>query len=133
MVQWYHIMKRAAFFKQRIPQYVWWVLVVVLMLIVWLQIRGVYERYTIEREMSERRIEAETELQALQQQKLDLQTRVQYMSDERGLEEELRQNFDVALPGERVYVLTGETDPDTAAAELEATTTEVSSPWYRFW
>lgn len=126
-------MKKPVFFKQSLPYQFWWFLVAVLMIIIWFQLYGVYERYSIEREMAERRAAAESQLSTLEQQKLDLQERVQYMTDERGLEEELRQNFDVALPGERVYVLTGEADSEPTKSTEDTIPEEIEKPWYWFW
>lgn len=126
-------MKRSILSKRTVPPALWWAVVVVLLLVVSFQIRSVWERYTIEREMAGRRVEAEQELTTMQQKRDELADQVQYMTNERGLEEELRQNFDVALPGERVFVLTGTAVEDESAVEAATTTEDKETPWYRFW
>lgn len=111
----------------------WWVIAALLCIVIVFQVRSVWERYIVEREMHERREEAEMNLSDLEFRKQDLQTKVQYMTEERGVEEELRQNFDVALPGERVFILTGESDTQSEEVTSTASTTADTSPWYRFW
>ena len=127
-------MKRTLLKRAGVPNYVWWVIAILLLIIIGFQARGVWERYIVEREMSERRSDAEETLSNLQQKKATLQEQVQYMTNERGVEEELRQNFDVALPGERVFILTGEKPKQTSNTEAATSTdTTRNIPWYRFW
>jgi len=92
---------------------------------------SVYERYTIEREMAERRLAAEAEVAALQVRKEALAERVQYLSHERGIEAEMRRNFDVAKPGEEVVIIL---DNETIESPVRPAV-EVPSdrPWYQFW
>ncbi len=91
--------------------------------------RGAYERYTIERDMADRLTEAEKELQELQTRKSSLEANVEYLEGERGIEEEIRSNFDVARQGEQVVILTGE-EPTTTAPEPEPLP---PPPWWQFW
>ena len=55
---------------------------------------SVYERYTVEREMSGRRTQSETEYRALLERKDSLLDRVDYLKGEGGIESEIRKNFD---------------------------------------
>lgn len=90
-----------------------------------------YTRYQIAVEMSERRVVAEQEAAALEARRDSLGEQVEYLSNERGIEAEMRRQFDVALEGEEVVVIL---DDEPAAVSLQATSTaEEASPWYRFW
>lgn len=91
-----------------------------------------YTRYQIAAEMSERRILAEQEAAALEARRDSLGEQVQYLSNERGIEAEMRRQFDVALEGEEVVVILDDEEPEMEF--LPATNTEPkSAPWYRFW
>ncbi len=103
--------------------------ILVLLVILFLLSISVYDRYTIEREMAERRSKVESEQVDLIDRKEDIQAKVDYLSGERGIEEEVRKNFDVAKEGEQVIILLGEEDEDNEF-EVEE---EKSTKWYRFW
>lgn len=90
---------------------------------------SVFERYQIEREMSARRLAAEQEYQNLQQRQAELEKKVNYLEDERGIEEEIRKHFDVAKTGEKVVILLGEDE----VADETAATPEPEKRWYEFW
>jgi cell division protein FtsB len=103
--------------------------VAILVVIALLLFTSVFERFVVERDMIARRDASEVELERLQARKIQLEDRVQYLEGERGIEEEIRKNFDVAREGEQVIVLTGE-EPvlDTVDSEIV-----VNYPWYQFW
>jgi cell division protein FtsB len=91
---------------------------------------SVYERFTVERDMSQRRAKAESELKRLHDRMIQIDKRVEYLEGERGIEEEIRKNFDVAKEGEQVIILTGE-EPKEA---IDVNPTEIEpTPWYMFW
>lgn len=98
---------------------------------IWLAI-SVFERYTIEREMAARRAVAEADVAALEARKSALEERVQYLSHERGIEAEMRRNFDIAKPGEEVVIIldNSEEPPSDLTPPLTAPTPR---PWYKFW
>jgi cell division protein FtsB len=89
----------------------------------------VYQRYSIEQEMVERREEAEAHLKELESRRADLEKKVEYLSNERGIEAEMRRNFDVARPGEQVVIILD----DEKKPEIEPLpqTTE-DEPRYKF-
>jgi len=91
-----------------------------------------FVRFEIAMEMSDRRVVAEQEAAALQVRKDSLQEQVEYLSNERGIEAEMRRQFDVALEGEQVVVILEDTGPDIQPV---GTTTEPAPefPWYQFW
>jgi cell division protein FtsB len=101
---------------------------VLLVLVVFLSV-AVYKRYSVERLMAERRIEADRDKQELIERKKGLEERVEYLSGDRGIEEEIRTHFDVAKEGEQVIILVGE--------EKKEENTEIPAvekkPWYKFW
>ena len=97
---------------------------------------SVYDRYVIERKMSERRADKEAELQLLEERKTDLEERVEYLSDERGVEAEIRRHFDVAKEGEQVVVLIEDEQADSnyeADTEPPDQETESFWSWLRPW
>lgn len=66
---------------------------------------SVYDRYVVSREMQMKLEEKYTELEKLEIRAETLGAKVEYLGDERGIEEELRSRFDVAKEGEQVVVL----------------------------
>lgn len=90
---------------------------------------SVWERLEVEREMAGRAAQAESELNELTQRKEDLGDRVEYLAGERGVEEEIRKNFDVVKEGEQVIILMGE-DVESVA---EVVPEQVQTRWYQFW
>lgn len=82
--------------------------------------------------MEVRRVTVEAEATALQARKDALEAEVQYLSDERGIEAEMRRQFDVAKEGEKVVVIVEEEeDEQIETIEVEASTNE--KRWYEFW
>jgi cell division protein FtsB len=93
-----------------------------------------YVRFDIAMEMRERRIQAELQAQVLQTRKEALEKQVEYLSSERGIEAEMRRQFDVALPGEQVVVIVDDKENDSEVKPLSTSTRpEEESPWYMFW
>tara|TARA_B100000745_G_scaffold300452_1_gene254530 strand:- start:2910 stop:3278 length:369 start_codon:yes stop_codon:yes gene_type:complete len=105
------------------------VTILVLLVLIVLLGRSVWERLRIERDMAGRAAQTEAALSELTQRKDDLQERVEYLEGERGIEEEIRKNFDVAKEGEQVIILMGE---GVQEAEVEVGVQETAL-WYQFW
>jgi hypothetical protein len=103
------------------------ILLLFILLVGW----SAFVRYQIAEEMSDRRERASQEAALLRSQKDALQEQAEYLSNERGIEAEMRRQFDVALEGEQVVVIV---EPE---AELEiqplSTSTEEETAWYQFW
>jgi len=87
-----------------------------------------FERYTVAAMMAERRATVEQTAAALEARRADLEAEVRYLQDERGIEAEMRRQFDVALPGEEVVVILEDEPPE--AIQPLATTTEESWSWW---
>jgi cell division protein FtsB len=95
-------------------------------------VRIVYDRYSIEQEMIGKRVEAETKLHELETRKADLEKKVQYLSNDRGIEAEMRRNFDVARPGEQVVIIIDK-EATSTVDPLPKMPVEAPSAWYEFW
>lgn len=94
--------------------------------------RVVYARYSIEREMAARQLQSETEFQALIDRKKQLEEKVKYLSNDRGIEAEMRRNFDVARAGEKVVIILDKKEEEHKIEPI--TRTPPADPkWYQFW
>jgi cell division protein FtsB len=69
---------------------------------------SVYHRYTVAREMKAKLSDREQELSELRSRAELLESKVEYLKNERGIEEELRNRFDVVKEGEQVIILIDE-------------------------
>lgn len=101
-----------------------------LLMVALLMVFAAYTRYEKLVLVAGRREEVEAEVERLEQQQQALQKQVDYLSDERGIEAEMRRQFDVALPGEQVVVIV---DPEAAATTSPLTKKRDDHPWYLFW
>lgn len=101
-----------------------------LLIVALLMVFAAYTRYDKMVLVAGRREEVEAEVERLEQQQQSLQKQVDYLSDERGIEAEMRRQFDVALPGEQVVVIV---DPETAATTSPLTKKRDDTSWYIFW
>lgn len=90
-----------------------------------------FQRYEMAVDMRERRVEAEQEAAALEARKDALEAKVEYLSNERGIEAEMRRQFDVTKDGEQVVVIV-EPEEESEIKPI-ATSTSKNAPWYQFW
>lgn len=90
---------------------------------------AVYTRFSVEREQAKKEAETLQEKSKLLERKTELQKRVEYLSGERGIEEEIRKHFDVAKDGEQVVIIV---DDEQKPAEA-VTPPPPQKPWYQFW
>lgn len=105
---------------------------VILLVLTTLMAVSAYNRYQIARDMAERRNVVEKELEALVDRKLELEADVQYLSGERGMEAEMRRQFDVAKEGEQVVIIV-EDEKATSVLPVSTPTPPKERAWYRFW
>lgn len=91
-----------------------------------------YVRFDIARDMEARRQQAEREITELKEHKAGLEKQVQYLSDERGIEAEMRRQFDVALNNEQVVVIVEPEGDEINSASSTYQTVEEPA-WYEFW
>lgn len=102
---------------------------------------SVFERYTTAREMQKKLDDKYAELNALTLRAQTLEKKVTYLSDERGVEEELRSRFDVAKEGEQVVILidSKQSRKATTSANYEDNQTDTYTvkqsffSWFKFW
>ncbi len=99
---------------------------------------SVYDRYVVSKEMQAKLDARYAELKALELRAETLDTKVRYLEDERGVEEELRNRFDVAKEGEQVIILLDERSEkvvDVPQDILEVSNEEKNSFWsiFKFW
>jgi hypothetical protein len=97
-------------------------------IIVFLSI-AVFQRFTVERQMALRKLEIEAQRQELMERKALLENRVDYLSGDRGIEEEIRKHFDVAKEGEQVVIIVDKEVPPVSETKKEPE----KKPWYKFW
>ncbi len=91
---------------------------------------AVFQRLGIERDMYARRIEAEQKHNDSVERKTNLEDKVQYFEGDRGIEEEIRKNFDVAREGETVVILMGE---EILEEDSVIDKGVEEKKWYQFW
>ena len=106
-----------------------WPAIILLLLLCVLLLRSVYARFVAERHMASEQAAAVSEQTRLENHKRELEKQVRYMTGKRGVEEEIRRNFDVARKGEQVVILTG----DVPVAATTTATTTPTHPWWQFW
>ena len=103
----------------------------VILVVAFFILLSAYNRYLIAREMAERRATVESEISTLEERREILETQVQYLSNERGIESEMRRQFDIAREGEQVVIILE--DENAVEAEATTTTNQKERAWYRFW
>jgi len=73
-----------------------------------------YGRYQVAREMALRQERLAQELAELEVRREQLRAQVEYITSERGMEAEMRRQFDVAREGEQVVIILEEPEPAAA-------------------
>ncbi len=94
---------------------------------------SVFERYVAERKVAEKRDEIKNELEALKQRELVLETEVSRLKSDRGLEEEIRDRYEVSRAGERIVVIVGEEKREEASSTVPSKVVVESHPFWAFW
>jgi hypothetical protein len=122
MLDFYQKRKLRTILNSRITQ---GVLVVLAGSMLW----NAFERFTIADMMSDRRELVEVEAAALQSKKDDLEAQVLYLRDDRGIEAEMRRQFDIALPGEEVVVILEDQDQPSEVQPLNIPAEEEGGWW----
>lgn len=79
-------------------------ILVIFLLTVWLLV-SVYDRYQMERVVSERRSEQSEKRDVLQARASALEGKIAYFKSDKGIEEELRDRYGVVREGEQVIIL----------------------------
>ncbi len=103
-----------------------------LVVLVLLTAYSAYTRYEIAKDMEGRRLDVESDVKRLEDQKDVLDKQVRYLSDDRGIEAEMRRQFDVALDNEQVVVIV-EPEEDEINTGSSTYETAAEPAWYEFW
>ncbi len=92
-----------------------------------------FVRFEIAIEMKDRRETAEGQTEVLKERKEQLEEKVEYLSNERGIEAELRRQFDVTLEGEQVIVIVDDEKNNEIKPLSTSTNDREDKKWYQFW
>lgn len=100
-----------------------------------------FNRYTVARDMGAKLDARETELRELEERAQVIEAKVQYLQNDRGIEEELRNRFDAIREGEQEVIIIDGTTKDirqkqnsVPAGNLSGDGTETKTDeWYKFW
>lgn len=104
----------------------------VLLVLAFFAFLSAYNRYLIALDMADRRKAVEAEVESLHERKENLESEVRYLSNERGMESEMRKQFDIAREGEQVVIIME--NEDSSKEVIQATTSATSTrAWYHFW
>ncbi|MDD5318661.1 MAG: septum formation initiator family protein [Candidatus Pacebacteria bacterium] len=99
---------------------------VILLILIVLVGRGTWNIYQKERESALAAARAKAELTQLQTRQADLSKKLTYIKTDAGVEEEIRQDFQVAKEGEQVFVIVD-------ASTSEASSTGSGGWWGQIW
>ena len=100
---------------------------IVLLIIVAIAARGVWGVYKKAQESHQLRVEAEAKLSDLKQREAELQSDISVLRTDRGVEEELRERYDLAKDHEGVVVIV---DPPAPPPEPRPTTFQKFKGWF---
>jgi cell division protein FtsB len=104
------------------------ILTVILLLVLFALIRGGWNVYLKQRETYVNKIDAEARLEELSDRKNQLQAEVLHLKSGRGIEEEMRQQFEVAREGEGLIIIV-----DRPKSGDESNKVKGSSWWKPLW
>lgn len=99
----------------------------VLLAILAIGIRGVWGVYQKEQESRKLRAEAEAKLSDLQQREAELRSDISLLRTDRGVEEQLRERYDLAKDNEGVVVIV---EPPAPPPEPRPTTFQKFKGWF---
>lgn len=88
-----------------------------------------YNRYTVAKEMGVKLEARKQELEELRERARAIESKVEYLTDERGVEEELRNRFDAIREGEQVIILLEERGKGSDAIETTSAIDTDKSFW----
>jgi cell division protein FtsB len=106
--------------KRRLRRYLYSKPVIaVLLVLIGLLSTAVWNMYTKQRETAEKRAQLAQSLAELEQREASLESEIERLRTQRGVEKEIRERFNVAREGERVMVIVNESKPKETAQETE--------------
>lgn len=119
------LLQAQIYFFPRVKKWAWLTLLLIIALILG---RGVWRLWFSNRLAEERRWESNQHLEDLTKRKKFLENKIANLKTDRGLEEELRTNFSVVRPGEKVINLLDK----EGSGSTTASTTELRRWWQFF-
>lgn len=105
----------------------------ILLLVTFFVLLSTYSRYLIARDMSDRRTAAEAEIGSLRDRQINLEQEVKYLTNERGIEAEMRRKFDIVREGEKLVIILDDESSTESHTNIETEVKPEKRPWYRFW
>ena len=108
-------------------------MVAFLLVLIGCMVTAAYARYQMAVSTADRQRALEDEYRKIQERREEISSKVTYLSNDRGIEAEVRRNFDVAKPGEKVVVIL---DDDADGGLIEPLPQLPPPPpprWYEFW
>ena len=116
--------------------------VFVIMVVTILLSISVYNRYSVAKDMEQKLEAKKQELRELEERAHLIESKVEYLEDERGVEEELRNRFDAIREGEQVIIFLDDSGAEKSEAEQGGSESDVDideSSWhslldtFKFW
>lgn len=92
-------------------------MLLVLSVVVIFLLGAVWDVYQQSREATGRRLESAAELEELVNRQTALRREIDYLSSDRGIEEEIRNKFEVAKEGEEVLIIVDPQQEETSTQE----------------
>ncbi len=115
--------------KRKIRKVIYsWPMVVVLFILLGFAMRGTWGVYTKYKESQVNLEIAERQYEATKKRADFLETEAARLSTDRGIEQEIRNRFQVARPGEHLVMIVGEEEKNPT--DVVATSTK---SWWQFW
>lgn len=105
-------------------------IIVGLLILVAIAVRGIWEVYNKERDSRLRRQEAEAQLANLEGREASLRADIAQLKSDRGIEEVLRQEYELAREGEGVVVIVGEKEEAPPPEPSSFPWLEKAFPWW---
>ena len=117
------------FEQRRDPTRLMWrrLIAVALLIVLAIGIRGVWGVYKKEQESRVLRVEAEAKLADLQEREAELRATISTLRTDRGVEEQLRERYDLAKEDEGVIVIV---EPPAPPPEPRPTTFQKFKGWF---
>ena len=105
-------------------------LIVVLLMLIAVTVRGVWGVYKKEKESRQLRHEAELQLEDLKSREASLRSDISELKSDRGREEVLREEYELAKEGEGVIVIV---EPPASSPEPQSKTVEWFHRFFPWW
>jgi cell division protein FtsB len=102
---------------------------IILLFVIILLVKGVFTLYLRNKESVEVRDGAQARLRDLERRRESLSLEIEKLNKNEGIEEEIREKFNVAKPGEKVVIIVPEEEVATTAPKQGF----FSNLWHKIW